>query len=100
MYLPISVRTSLPHRRVSRTPFPALVFPGEIHGFGLKILPEFARQRDIIAACGQTFNEQRFQPRVFLALLRNAEQRAEIFSDVAIALRRKLFIDKRLQGFR
>ena len=39
------------------------MFLGEVHGFGLEIPPEFARQRDIIAACGQTFNEQRFQPR-------------------------------------
>jgi hypothetical protein len=59
------------------------MFLGERHGFALEVLPEVPCQRNILAARSQAFNQQRLQSCVLLPLLRIAEQRTEIFADIA-----------------
>jgi hypothetical protein len=62
---------------ISRTLLPALVFPGQDYRPVLEVFPEFTRERNIVAARGQPFDEESLQPRVFFALLRREEQRPE-----------------------
>src|SRR5665647_3404523 len=69
------------------------MFLGEIQGLGLEVLPESAGQRNVIAARGQSFEKESFQPGLLFALLRIPEQRAEILADVAVALCGELFMN-------
>ena len=76
------------------------MFLGEIHGFGLQILPEFARERNVVPARGQPLDEERFKPRIVFAIFSFAQQRAEIFAHIAVTISLpeslRTFIDEQL----
>ena len=73
------------------------MFLGEIHGFGPKLLPEFARERNIVTAESEPLDEKRLQPRILLTVLRVSEQGTKILAHIALAFTRHLFIDESSQ---
>lgn len=78
---------------------PCLVFCGDVTRFRFQVFPEFLRQRSVPAA-RQTFQQQGFQPGVFLMPLGIAQQGAEMLAHVAIALGSQLTFsgtDKRVR---
>jgi hypothetical protein len=68
-----------------------LCFRANPPSFRLEVAPEFLRDRNIVTGC-QAFEQQRLQTSVLFLRLGLAQQGAEVFADVAVALMRELVI--------